>query len=464
MPVFHANIIRLPFLTTVIKPCFYFGGLLLLRKFLDMTVSGSMKMFLPRRVVKWSLIFLFIVMASLAMPVLLEGKVHVLPIEHVLDTAVRTGFENNLVPLRLERVNFTQILYPLFFIFLFFVMASEIRTPEQLHRILKVNVALAVAVVLNGLFYLFSFVLKNPYLIDSFYSFTTGLSKGIPRRSFEGSGGISRIYTIAGEPALTGAFLLFALGQIAVLVLMKRTDLLWGKKISFALLIFLSLGLLLTGSTTGYVGIPVLWGSLLFLPRFRTRTRRISNFAITRSVLVVVAGLFAIALLLFAFYVKINIFDYVRSVHVNKLMGVFGSGALRIVAAKNALKIFARYPLLGIGFGSNQSGSLLMNLLSNIGLLGTLPFLFFNWLAFKKGMKVYRTSTNDNLAVISLALIVSFVSLFWVMLLQSSVSLTLSYYWLILAMLVAAYRFYENESISGKYPGKIVQKRSTFLN
>ena len=265
----------------------------------------------------------------------------------------------------------------------------------------------------------------------------------IVRRSFTGSAGIPRIYSVAGEPGHTGAFLLFALGQVAVPIVMNRADLLWGKRKSLAVFLFLFLGLLLTGGTTGYAGIPLFLGSLLFLPNIRTKIRKIVNFRIIMRVLLVSAGLFFLTYLLFNFYIRINLFNYIYQVHIRKLLAESGSGALRYVAAVHALKIFIQHPILGVGIGSNQSLFLPLTLLSNVGLLGTIPFLLFNWNIFRKGMIVYRSTKNSNLAVIALALTVSFVSLFGVM--HSQTSLNFPYYWLLLAMIVVAYRFYKVE-------------------
>ena len=119
-PFFDTGIIQLHFWTTIIRPFFYFGALLLLRIILDMAVFRYIEIDLSCKETRWLIIFLFFVALSLMMPILLEGEVNVLNIESSLDAAVRWGIESHSEPLHLGRINFTQALYPFFMIFLFF--------------------------------------------------------------------------------------------------------------------------------------------------------------------------------------------------------------------------------------------------------------------------------------------------------------------------------------------------------
>lgn len=449
-PFFDTSIVQIHFWTTAIRPYFYFGGLLLLRNTLDTMISGHSRLNLSSSETRWLLIFCLMIGLSLFMPILLEGKVRVLPIEigpgrSSFEVARIHGIESVLVPLGLGRINFTQALYPVFMAFLFLALVSQIETPKQLYKILKINVGLGVFVVLTGIFYQISFSSGNIALVDRIYALVTG--KAEIRRHSLAFGALPHMYSVAGEAGFTGAFLLFVMGQVAAPILMKRTSLLWGKRISMIIFIFLFLGLLLTGGTTGYIGIIFFFGALLFLPYFRKRKQKgLSRFGIILRVFMIAAGLFFLVYLLLSFF-GLSLIDYVRHKHLDKLLIKSGSGAIRYDTAMYGLRLFIRYPLLGVGIGSNRTLAVISSLLSNIGLLGTIPFLLFNWIVFRKGMKVYRKSKNPNLAVITLGCLISFVSLFGIMTFAKGMaSLLFLYYWILPVMIISAFRFYKTEA------------------
>ena len=160
--------------------------------------------------------------------------------------------------------------------------------------------------------------------------------------------------------------------------------------------------------------------------------------------LVIAMVLCFLTYLLFTFFLRTPLIDYVCQEHVDKLLARRGSGALRFNTAMYGFKLFMQYPVLGVGIGSNRTAALLSSLLCNIGLLGTVPFLLFNGIVLRNGLEVCQKTANVSLAIITLALLVSFASSFGVMLFgKSDTSLHFLPYWLILAMITASYRFYK---------------------
>lgn len=447
-PFFDTSIMQLHSWTTIIRPYFYFGGLLLLRKTLDMVITKRVWINLSSEETRWLSVFCVIIVLSLFMPALLEGEEDVLPTEigpgrSVLEAARIHGMQSVMEPLHLGRINFTQALYPLFMVLFFFAITNEIKTPKQLHGILKINVGLGVLVVLTGIFYQTALASGNIEIVDRVYSFITGRPQ-IRRHGFMGI--VPQMYSVVGEAGFTGAFLLSVLGLVAIPIITGRTDLLWGKRISQAILVFLLIGLLLTGGTTGYMGLFIFLGALLFLPCFRKRTKEIGNARIIVRALMITAGFFFLAYLLFVVVLKLPLFSYLYQRHFSKLLAKTGSGIIRYNTAMNGLGLFIRHPLLGVGIGSNRTSALIPTLLSNIGLLGTIPFLLFNWIIFRKGLTAYRKAKNSSLAIIALASVVCFVSLFGAMSFGTGVtSLLYLHYWILLAMILAAYRFYKME-------------------
>jgi len=64
--------------------------------------------------------------------------------------------------------------------------------------------------------------------------------------------------------------------------------------------------------------------------------------------------------------------DVVKSALLNKSSS--GSGLERLMTIQLAFGYFQKFPILGIGFGSATSHDLIVKLLSNIGIVGTLLF------------------------------------------------------------------------------------------
>jgi hypothetical protein len=112
------------------------------------------------------------------------------------------------------------------------------------------------------------------------------------------------------------------------------------------------------------------------------------------------------------------------------------------------VEIFLQSPLLGVGYGSHRTSSLLTSLLSNVGLVGTMAFLWLNFAVFRRGLRACRGASDPGLASLAYALIVGMATLLPVMLIaKSMIALIHGWYWLLIAMLEGCYRIYRREAI-----------------
>jgi O-antigen ligase len=186
---------------------------------------------------------------------------------------------------------------------------------------------------------------------------------------------------------------------------------------------------------------------MLALPRlFRLGIKgyRFRSALLVNVVLVVVVAALAIAA---PIVMETSFLDYVYRTHYTKLFEEGGSGSVRLATVTSGVKVFLSSPVLGVGYGSHRTGSLLTSLLSNVGILGTLAFFLFNVIVFRRGLRVCRNSDNRHLVSICYALLVSFSTLLPVMLIgKSIIALVQGWYWLLLALVEGCYRIHRQET------------------
>lgn len=96
---------------------------------------------------------------------------------------------------------------------------------------------------------------------------------------------------------------------------------------------------------------------------------------------------------------------------MGKLSGVGESGSIRTRMFLENIKIFYRFAITGVGFGSVRSTDLLSTWLVSIGLLGIIPYIYYNTKMLKKLYFEVRNSTSFKYIVLIIVTnIVMFVS------------------------------------------------------
>jgi hypothetical protein len=439
IPFFYTYVVDLS--VTLVQPYQYFGVLLILRNVLDLALGRDRRPWTISRTAAAAFLFLLVAYLSLFMPAVLRDTIYVLP----MDTPYQEY--ENVEPLRFSIANVFQVAYPTFMVLMSLCLAREIRDLETLKNVVRVNVAACFAVIGFGLFHQIGMMLGLDPVVESAFRVVTGFSE-VPRiySTYNMIGPLPRMFSLAGEPGYTGSYLIF----VFAIVLGLGYNVVgggWRLKRRRLLELGLLFGLIMTGSTTSYLGLVVLMLVLVALPKvFQLGERgsrhrsalKFTTFFVVTAVLVLLAA----PIVLETSYV-----DYVYETHYAKLFLQEGSGSVRSITVRSGVEVFLQSPLLGVGYGSHRTSSLLTSLLSNVGLAGTLAFLWFNAVVFRRGLRACRRSSNPGLTSMAYALLVGLGTLLPVMLIaKSMIALIHGWYWLLVAMLEGIYRVYRLEA------------------
>jgi O-antigen ligase len=186
---------------------------------------------------------------------------------------------------------------------------------------------------------------------------------------------------------------------------------------------------------------------LFILPKLFRLGKGGQGLRATVNLSVILAVLLAVVTLTAPLVMEMSFSDYVYSTHYAKIFEQEGSGAVRFATVVSGVEVFLDSPILGVGFGSHRTASLLTSLLSNVGLVGTLAFLWFNIVIVRRAVRVCRRSRDPQLISVCYALLIAFGTLFPVMLIaKGMVALAQGWYWLILAMIETCHRLYLQQS------------------
>ena len=125
--------------------------------------------------------------------------------------------------------------------------------------------------------------------------------------------------------------------------------------------------LVLSTSSTAYLGLVIL---ALTYVLYSVRT---GSFSKTKAILVfALIGTLATAVITVAFISVPLVSQLLNAVLLSKASS--GSGLERAMTVSLAFGYFQQYPILGIGWGSATSHDLIVKLLSNVGIVGTILF------------------------------------------------------------------------------------------
>ncbi|WP_263351554.1 O-antigen ligase family protein [Acidicapsa acidisoli] len=332
-----------------------FAFLWLLRLLLERLSTLSFA--IDRRVLRlclWLIGFLAVAGISLVMPAYINGRLTI--------SSPILG-ENTETPLYLSSHNVTQLLYLVFGGLVAICVAHVNLRDEDRHETEKVIMISAIFISIWGLFQFFCNVTGMPYPDFIFNNSGSASGKGFLQTL---DNGISRVSSTAVEPSVLAQSLITLLPL--TLPAWLRNGSVFSVPIDrLASLLFLLL-LLLSTSSTAYVGV-FIFGALL-VPLL-VRTRAISK---GKAILLIVIGALATTGLLAAAVLSVPIVgEMVNSAILSK--STSGSGIERAMTIALAYGYFVQYPILGIGWGSATSHDLIIKLLSNVGILGTLAFL-----------------------------------------------------------------------------------------
>ncbi|MDR3739245.1 MAG: hypothetical protein P4L40_09520 [Terracidiphilus sp.] len=333
----------------------FFGVLWLLRLILDHLSTLSFS--IDRRMVRqclWLIAFLFIASLSLMMPVYINGSLAI--------TSPYLG-DGTQTPLYLTSHNFTQLLYLIFGVMIAICVAhSNLRDVDR-HETEQIILLSALFISVWGLVQFFCNLTGVPYPDYIFNNSGSPSGKGFLQTL---DVGVSRISSATLEPSI------FATSLVAVLPLTLPAWLRRGSVLSIAAdryctVLFVVL-LILCTSSSAYLGLFIL-AILIWFLLLRTRTMSVgkaAKFAVIAGAGAVTAVVLAIASIPIA-----------RSVVSSVLLDKSSSASAleRAMTVGLAFGYFQKYPILGVGWGSVTSHDLIVYLLANVGIAGTVIFL-----------------------------------------------------------------------------------------
>jgi hypothetical protein len=389
----------------------FFGALWLFRLMIESVLKCDFA--IDRRIARpclWLMAFLLVASLSLIMPIYIHGSLA------ITSSQLGNGSET---PLFFTSHNVTQLLYLIFGGAIAISVAHSNLRDEDRHQTERVILMSAVLVSLWGLLQLFCKVTGLPYPDYIFNNSGSASGGGFA----ETLNGIGRLSSAATEPSV------FAQSLISLLPLtlpawLKRGSV-FSMNVDRACAILFILLLIVCTSSIGYLGLMILGAllvPLLVRTRFMTLAKGLKSAAIAIAAVAVAIGLSATSFQL------VN--DVIDAALLTKASA--GSGLERGMTIGLAFGYFQKFPLLGIGWGSATSHDLIVKLLSNVGVIGTVAFagaMYLVWRANWRAMEPLTTS-------ISLSRAAWFLS-FALVLLTSVVNefpLAFGYFWLILGM------------------------------
>jgi hypothetical protein len=301
----------------------------------------------------WLLAFLAVASLSLVMPIYIDGR---------LAIAAPTLFGTGESPLFFSAHNLTQLLYLILGCAIAIAVAHFNLRDEARLETERTILLSALVVAAWGLFQFWCNVRGVPYPYQIFNNSASVSGHGFLERIY----GYPRISSVATEPS-TFAQSLITLLPMTIPAWLKRGAVFsvnWDRFCSIVLLV----ALLLSTSSVAYFGIvalPVL--AMIVLIRAKAIRRAKAWMLIAAGVVLTTA---AIAMVMATVPVVRDVIDLAIFFKANS-----GSGLERAMTIRDAWSYFREYPLLGIGWGSATSQDLIVKLLSNIGVIGTLAFL-----------------------------------------------------------------------------------------
>jgi hypothetical protein len=305
-----------------------------------------------RKPARQLMIFFFVVVLSLAMPVWINGRV-------VIESPEFANPEST--PLQFSSRYITQTLYILYGVLVTICVAAKASKPSDFMRSVRVYVMSSIFVSLWGIFQLFCYFAGVTYPAYIFNNSATPSALGY-LQELE-SLGTTRISSVATEPSLLAQCLLLAT-VFVLFALIDRKPLISKFCDRFALVVIV-LVLLASTSSIAYIGLAValiLYVLALWYLRI-LGYRHVLSLAIFGTFLLGVYALYSPAR------------DLVDAMLLGKSESY--SGIARLLSVVQAGSYFVQYPVLGLGWGSVTSHDLIFKILSNTGIMGLVAFSLF---------------------------------------------------------------------------------------
>jgi hypothetical protein len=346
------------------SPYLFFGFLMLLRECFG--IASRMKISAPRGVrqpIKLLFIFLAVCIASLIMPLIINGNLYVMSSPTLDYNLVRLQYNFQIVNHALSLV---------FEILIATLIAYRNLDLDHFYTSVRIYLISGVFVCLWGWMQFVLYLIQIPYPAAVFNNnaspYTLGYSAVVD------SVNIVRVSSVAIEPSFLSRVLVAMLAMCLVAVYRKVH--LFGKSMDYALLLLLASTIILTTASTGYLGVAALLVLWLFLPSAHRRARIIAIVSVLALLITIVVLYFTVPSV--TIIVAATLLDKTAS----------GSALERALIVYNDLQYFLQYPLLGIGWDCAPTHDLIIGMLANCGILGLSAF------SSLIGTVIYKLRTN----------------------------------------------------------------------
>jgi hypothetical protein len=350
----------------------FFGALWILRLGLErvslfsFSIDNRLK-----RTSFWMIAFLVVATISLVMPVLIDGSLLI----------AAPTFEGDPTPLVLTGHNITQLLYLIFGGTLAICVAHANLTDDNREETERVILYSGIFLACWGIFQFLCNITGLPY--PDFLLNNSGSASGQGFRQALKDIGVQRVSSAAVEPSVLAQALLSLL-PLTLPAWLKRGFVFSRRRDRLIALLFVVV-LILSTSSVAYVGLAIL--GLTYVV-YSVRTGRFSKrkaIAVFVPVGILATAIVAVAIISVPFVSQIA-----DSVLLSKASS--GSAIERAMTISYAFGYFQKYPILGIGWGSATSHDVIVKLLSNVGIVGTVVFFWgifsivrSNWRRISRG-------------------------------------------------------------------------------
>jgi hypothetical protein len=350
----------------------FFGALWILRLGLErvslfsFSIDNRLK-----RTSFWMIAFLVVATISLVMPVLIDGSLLI----------AAPTFEGDPTPLVLTGHNITQLLYLIFGGTLAICVAHANLTDDNREETERVILYSGIFLACWGIFQFLCNITGLPY--PDFLLNNSGSASGQGFRQALKDIGVQRVSSASVEPSVLAQALLSLL-PLTLPAWLKRGFVFSRRRDRLIALLFVVV-LILSTSSVAYVGLAIL--GLTYVV-YSVRTGRFSKrkaIAVFVPVGILATAIVAVAIISVPFVSQIA-----DSVLLSKASS--GSAIERAMTISYAFGYFQKYPILGIGWGSATSHDVIVKLLSNVGIVGTVVFFWgifsivrSNWRRISRG-------------------------------------------------------------------------------
>ena len=358
--LYRALIFFLPFSATSIVniggkgiPAWMFlAALWMLRELLP--ELSSMRFNYPKnlRRMRFSLVLFCLVAAcSLVMPIWLAGQI-------TIESPILFSPDSEL--LHFDAKNITYLLYLWFGCLFALLLARKNSNRAAFVGTLKIYLSSILFVVIWGIFQWILLKTGIPYPGFIFNNSATETTRGFGTFL---AAGVPRISSVAVEPSILAQVLLTTLPFVIFTSVLRFPVL--SKRLNLWLLFLTAAVLILSTSFTAYIGSAIVMLTIV-TAFYLTGILRFRHL---------LASIAILGTLMLAYVAVPPVTEFVNSQLLTKSESYSGIERIRTIIL--AYGYFMRSPILGLGWGSVVSHDLVMNLLSNAGIIGLISFLAF---------------------------------------------------------------------------------------